>query len=46
MHNPVGYFVNVNDVPKMIGGFEKGLLDGVGGGCIESKIDDMVEGMA
>ena len=46
MHNAIAYFFDVNDVPKMIGGFKKGSRDGVHGGCIESKIDDMVEGLA
>jgi hypothetical protein len=46
VHNAVAYFFDVNDVPKTIGGFEKGSWDGVHGGRIESKIDDMVEGLA
>ena len=45
MHNSVAYFFNINDMLKTIGGFEKGLWDGAHGGRIESKIDDMVEGM-
>ena len=46
MHNSVAYFFDINDMSKTIGGFEKGSWDGVRGGRIESKIDDMVEGMA
>ena len=46
VHNAVAYFLDVNDVPKMIRGFEKGSWDGVRGRRIESKIDDMVEGLA
>jgi hypothetical protein len=46
VHNSVAYFFDINDVSKTIAGFEKGSWDGVHGGCIESKIDDMVEGMA
>ncbi len=46
MHNSIAYFFNVNDMSKTIRGFEKGSWDGARGGHIESKIDDMVEGMA
>jgi hypothetical protein len=46
VHHAVAYFFDVDDVPKTIGGFEKGSRDGVRGGRIESKIDDMVEGLA
>ncbi len=45
MHNSVAYFFDIDDMSKTIRGFEKGLWDGVCGGHIESKIDDMVEGM-
>ncbi len=46
MHNSIAYFFDINDMSKMIGGFEKSSWDGVRGGHIESKMDDMVEGMA
>ncbi len=46
MHNAVACFLDINDVSKTIGGFEKGSWNGVHGGRIESKIDDMVEGVA
>ncbi len=45
MHNSVAYFFNVYDMLKTIRGFEKGSWDDVRGGRIESKIDDMIEGM-
>ena len=46
MYHAVADFFNVDDMSKTIRGFMKGSVDGVGGGCVEGKIDDMVEGMA
>ncbi len=46
MHNSVAYFFDINDMSKSVVGFDKGSWDGVRGGRIESKIDDMVEGVA
>ncbi len=45
MHNSVAYFFDINDMSKTIAGFEKGSCDGVRGGRIESKMDDMLKGM-
>jgi hypothetical protein len=46
VYHAIADLFNVNDVSKTIRGFKKGSRDGVGGGGVESKIDDMVEGMA
>ncbi len=46
MCDAVADFFDINDMTKTIGGFEKGLEDGVRRRRIEGEIDDMIEGMA